>query len=74
MGDVIDIEENTPHACVVGPLNEPHIIPVEAIRRMASGENQLIQCGQEDEDEDLIRGLLRDWLILNGYDIEERIK
>ena len=65
MSDVVDIEEAMPHACIIGPLNEPHIIPVEAIRRMATGKNKLINEGQEREDIDLIQGILADWLILS---------
>jgi hypothetical protein len=68
MSIVTNIEGNTPHACIIGPLNEPHVIPIEAIRRMANGKNPLIQEGQEREDTDLIQGILTDWLFLNGYD------
>lgn len=68
MGNVIEIGDALPHACIVGPLNEPHVIPIEAIRRMANGKNELIIEGQEREDKDLLQGLLTDWLILNGFE------
>ena len=68
MGKVVDIDVNAPHAVVVGPLNEPHVVPIEAIRRMASGRISLIQEGQEREDKDLLQGLLKDWLVLNDYE------
>ena len=69
MGDVIDIEESMPHFCITGPLNEPHVIPVEALIRMANGKNKLINEGQEREDIDLIRGIIFDWLATKGIDL-----
>jgi len=67
MSKVIDIESNMPHACIIGPLNEPHVIPIQALKRMAKGSINIINKGQEREDEDMIRGLICDWLILNGH-------
>jgi hypothetical protein len=64
---VVDIVSKMPHACIVGPLNEPHVLPIEAIKRMADGRNPLIQEGQEREDTDLVQGIISDWLALNGH-------
>ena len=65
--NVTDIDDQRPHAMIVGPSGDPHVIPIEAIRRMSNGKNKLITRGQEDVDIDLIQGLIADWLILNGY-------
>ena len=69
MGDVIDINEGIPHVCIVGPLNEPHVIPVEALRRMAKGVNPLIHEDQREIDIDMIQGIISAWLSLLGYEI-----
>ena len=49
MGEVVNMDINRPHACIIGPLNKPHVVPIEAIRRMADGRTPLIQEGQERE-------------------------
>lgn len=66
---VSDIADYRPHSCIIGPMNEPHIVPVECIRRMITGENKLINEGQEEIDEDMIRGIFTGFLQDNGYEV-----
>jgi hypothetical protein len=59
---VVDLIENMPHFCIIGPKSEPHVIPVVAIHGMATGRLPLMNEGQEDIDGDMIRGIIADWL------------
>lgn len=69
MGEVVDIEEAMPHLCIVGESGKPHIVPVKCVLDMASGKLSLINKGQELVDEDLIRGIIKEFLSLNGIDV-----
>ena len=63
MGKVVDIEEGMAHCVVVGPMNEPHVVPLSVIERLGNGSLPLIiNESQREADEDLIRGIISDWL------------
>lgn len=65
---VIDIEEAMPHFCIIGPKNEPHVVPVDCIVAMAEGRIELTREGQLNCDIDLIQGILIDWLRQQGIE------
>ena len=62
MSNIISIEKNIPYCCIVGPKNEPHIVPLQVIERIANGTLPLRMKGQEESDDDMIRGIIMDWL------------
>lgn len=67
MSNVTDIADQRPHAMIVGPNGNPHVVPIECLKRMADGRNKLINEDQKADDINLIRGLIAEWLVLNGY-------
>jgi len=70
MGKVVDIGANIPHFCIIGPLDEPHVVPVSTLKRMAASDIKLINDGQEIEDGNMIRGIIREWLEMKGVDMK----
>ena len=58
MANIENIEKNTPHACISGPSGNVHVISVRAIDNIVDGKLCL-----HDVDEDLIRGIIKDWLV-----------
>jgi len=67
MSNVVDLEEAMQHFMIIGESGDPHVIPIEAIKKMVNGKNKLINKGQESVDEDLIKGIIREWLEFKGY-------
>lgn len=62
MSNIIELDAHRPHLMIIGPNNEPHIVPRSCLVKMAKGEIELIQKGQEREDIDMIQGIIGDWL------------
>jgi len=60
--NVVEIEENLPHFDIIGLSGNHHIIPVMTVERMADGTMPLRFPDQEDHDDDMIRGILLEWL------------
>ncbi len=58
----MDFHENTtPHFVIESHLGS-YVIPVYTVARMATGRAPLFRKENLDEDVDIIRGILTDWL------------
>ena len=62
MGQVIELDDYRPHIAVMTNHEEMTIAPVHYIIGLATGE-----VGISEESEPIVRGIIRQWLIENGY-------
>jgi len=68
MGEVVDINSKAVMYSVEGPSGTVYSISLESISKLADGRFVLIRGGKNElPDIDLIRGILKDWLVVNGY-------
>ena len=61
--NVTNIDEYRPHLCIHGPTGDIHVIPEEALIKMAKGEIPI------EGNEDMIRGIIHDFLLGLGIEI-----
>lgn len=57
MGEVVDLDAQRPHFVVHLPDGKTHVMPVELVRKVGSGELPLEALG-----DDVVRRILREWL------------
>ena len=62
------IEEAMPHFTISSPKGV-HVVPVETVCKLANGSLPLFNKEQLDDDVDLLRGIIEDWLVqVHGID------